>query len=128
MFQTSHPVTGIGFHDRTAEMERLAAFVAELRAGTNRWLAVIGPRKVGKTSLILELSRRIADVHFIVIDTQEVSPPSLELFRTCALRVADQLLGHELDNSLEVLAAIGELGDADRDLLPVEGLHADPAA
>jgi hypothetical protein len=44
---------GIGFHDRTAELERLSAFVAELRAGTNRWLAVIGPRKVGKTSLIL---------------------------------------------------------------------------
>jgi uncharacterized protein len=106
MFQTSHPVTGRGFHDRTVEMERLAAFVAELRAGANRWLAVIGPRKVGKTSLILELSRRITDVHFIVLDTQEVAPPSLELFRMCALRVADQLLGHELDNSLEVLAAI----------------------
>jgi AAA+ ATPase superfamily predicted ATPase/Holliday junction resolvase len=108
MFQTSHPVTGVGFHDRTGEMERLAAFVAELRAGANRWLAVIGPRKVGKTSLILELSRRITDVHFVVIDTQEVSPPSLELFRTCALRVVDQLLAHELDNSLEVLAAIGK--------------------
>lgn len=108
MFQTSHPVSGPGFHDRTAEMEHLASFVAELRAGASRWLAVIGPRKVGKTSLILELSRRISDVHFIVIDTQEVSPTSLELFRTCALRVVDQLLGHELDISLEVLAAIGK--------------------
>jgi AAA+ ATPase superfamily predicted ATPase/Holliday junction resolvase len=108
MFQTSHPVVGLGFHDRAAEMDRLAAFVAELQAGTNRWLAIIGPRKVGKTSLILELSRRISDVHFIVVDTQEVSPPSLELFRTCALRVADVVLGPELDNSLEVLAATGE--------------------
>ena len=107
MFQTSHPVTGVGFHDRAVEMERLATFVAELRAGTNRWLAIIGPRKVGKTSLILELSRRITDVHFIMVDTQEISPPSLELFRTCALRVVDQLLGHELTSSLEVLAAIG---------------------
>ena len=92
-------------------MERLAAFVADLRAGVNRWLAIIGPRKVGKTSMILELSRRISDVDFVVVDTQEVSPPSLELFRKCALRVADQVLGRELDNSLEVLAATG--GDLD---------------
>src|SRR4051812_24182448 len=126
MFQTSHPVTGVGFHDRTGEMERLAAFVAELRAGANRWLAVIGPRKVGKTSLILELSRRIADVHFIVIDTQEVSPPSLELFRTCALRVVDQLLAHELDNSLEVLAAIGK--DLDQTLDASNAFTALPAS
>src|SRR4051812_30023222 len=115
MFQTSHPVTGVGFHDRTGEMERLAAFVAELRAGVNRWLAIIGPRKVGKTSMILELSRRITDVDFVVVDTQEVSPPSLELFRRCALRVADQVLGRELDNSLEVLAAAGDDLDATLD-------------
>jgi len=108
MFQTSHPVVGPGFHDRTDEMQRLMGFVAELRAGANRWLAIIGPRKVGKTSMILELSRRITDVDFILVDTQEVSPPSLELFRTCALRVVDQVLGRELDNSLEVLAAAGE--------------------
>jgi AAA+ ATPase superfamily predicted ATPase/Holliday junction resolvase len=112
MFQTNHPVAGRGFHDRTAEMERLAAFVAELRAGSNRWLAIIGPRKVGKTSMILELSRRISDVDFVIVDTQEVSPLSLQLFRTYALRVADQVLGRELDNSLEVLAATGEAFDA----------------
>jgi AAA+ ATPase superfamily predicted ATPase/Holliday junction resolvase len=105
MFQTNHPVIGPGFHDRTAEMERLATFVAELRAGESRWLAIIGPRKVGKTSMILELSRRITEVDFVMVDTQEVSPPSPELFRTCALRVADQVLGRELANSLEVLAA-----------------------
>jgi AAA+ ATPase superfamily predicted ATPase/Holliday junction resolvase len=112
MFQTNHPVTGVGFHDRTAEMERLSGFVEELRAGASKWLAIIGPRKVGKTSLILELSRRISDVDFVIVDTQEVSPPSLELFRTCALRVVDQVLGRELDNSLEVLAATGEGLDA----------------
>jgi Holliday junction resolvase len=62
--------------------------------------------------MILELSRRISDVDFVIVDTQEVSPPSLKLFRTCALRVADQVLGPELDNSLEVLASSGEALDA----------------
>jgi AAA+ ATPase superfamily predicted ATPase/Holliday junction resolvase len=108
MFQTNHPVAGLGFHNRAAEMERLTSFVEDLRAGASRWLAIIGPRKVGKTSLILELSRRVGDVDFVIVDTQEVSPPSLELFRTCALRVADQVLGRELENSLEVLAAAGQ--------------------
>ena len=111
MFQSSHPVVGTDFHDRTAELARLEAFVADLRRGTSRWLAVIGPRKVGKTSLILELSRRSTDVVFVMVDTQEASPPSLEIVRTCAIRVVDRLLGSELGNSLEVLAATG--GDTD---------------
>jgi len=111
MFQTSYPVSGTGFHDRGAEMSRLVAFVEEVRAGSPRWLAVIGPRKVGKTSLIVELSRRSPDVDFVVVDTQETSPPSEEIFRTCALRVVDTLLGHELPSSLEILVATG--GDLD---------------
>jgi AAA+ ATPase superfamily predicted ATPase len=107
VFQTSHPVSGADFHDRTAELARLEAFVAELRKSAARWLALIGPRKVGKTSLILELSRRAADVDFVMVDTQEVSPPSLEIVRTSALRTVDQLLGEELGASLEVLFATG---------------------
>src|SRR5262249_31554343 len=112
MFQTSHPVVGVDFHNRRTELERLTELVGELRAGTSRWLAIIGPRKVGKTSLILEVSRRIPEVDFVILDTQELSPPSLELFRTCALRVVDKLLGRELGNSLEVLSTIRGNTDA----------------
>jgi AAA+ ATPase superfamily predicted ATPase/Holliday junction resolvase len=107
MFQTSHPVAGVGFHDRTVELARLEAFVDDLRRGTSRWLAVIGPRKVGKTSLILELSRRSAGVEFVLVDTQELASPSLEIARTCATRLVDQLLAPELGGSLEILAATG---------------------
>jgi AAA+ ATPase superfamily predicted ATPase/Holliday junction resolvase len=105
MFQTSHPVTGSGFHDRDAELRQLGAFVEGVRAGSPRWLAIIGPRKVGKTSLILELARRNPDIDFIVADTQEASPPSEETFRTTALRAVDAALRDELESSLEVLAA-----------------------
>ena len=113
MFQTSHPVSGSGFHDRTAELEKLGIFVDSVRAGSPRWLALIGPRKVGKTSLILELSRRNPDVDFVVADTQEASPPYEETFRTCALRAVDAALGDELESSLEVLAATrGDLDGA----------------
>jgi AAA+ ATPase superfamily predicted ATPase/Holliday junction resolvase len=113
MFQTSHPVTGSGFHDRAAELQQLGAFVEGVRAGSPRWLAIIGPRKVGKTSMILELSRRNPDVDFIVADTQEGSPPSEETFRTCALRAVDAALGDELESSLEILVATrGDLDGA----------------
>ncbi len=111
MFQSSHPVSGHGFHDRVGELARLLAFVDGIRAGASPWLALIGPRKIGKSSLVLELSRRAGDVAVVAVDTQEVSPPSLEVFRTCGLRTVDALLGGELGQSLEVLVASG--GDVD---------------
>lgn len=118
MFQSSHPVTGPAFHNRSDELARLDRFVADLRAGTSRWLALIGPRKVGKTSLILEVSRRAADVEFVMVDSQEVSPPSLEIARTCAIRVVDRLFDGELGGSLEVLATTGGDVDAALDASP----------
>lgn len=118
MFQTNHPVTGSGFHDRDAELAQLGVFIEAVRAGSPRWLAIIGPRKVGKTSLILELSRRSPDIDLIMMDTLEATPPSEETFRTCALRAVDAVLGDELESSLEVLAATrGDLDGA---------LHASP--
>lgn len=111
MFLTSKPVTGSTFQNRDDEMARLLAAAADLRAGRPRWLALIGPRKIGKTSLILELSRRARDIDVVVVDTQEVSPLSMEIFRVLALRVVDTVLGSELPVSLEVTVATG--GDAD---------------
>lgn len=105
VFQTSRPVSGAIFHDRSAEIARLEQHLAAFRAGSGRWLALIGPRKIGKTSLLLELSRRVADLPIVAVDTQEVSPPSLEVFRVAALRAVDLLLGAELGVSLEILAA-----------------------
>lgn len=125
MFQSNHPVSGRGFHDRVDELARLEALVAELRAGTARWLAIIGPRKIGKSSLILELSRRSADIVVVAVDTQEVQPPSLEIFRICALRAVDALFASELGSSLEVTAAAG--GDVDALLDASDGFARLPA-
>lgn len=112
MFQTSHPVSGQSFHDRAAEMEKLVELAKALVAGAGKWLALIGPRKIGKTSMILELGRRVHDVAVIAVDTQEVSPPSIEIFRTCALRVVDSFLGAEFGESLEVRIAMGGDGQS----------------
>ena len=118
MFQSSQPVHGDAFHDRASELARLEAFVAALRAGAARWIALIGPRKIGKTSLIVELSRRATDVAVIAVDTQEVAQPSLEVFRLCALRTVDRLLAGALPRSLEIAVASQDDVDGVLDATP----------
>src|SRR5688572_1644971 len=69
-------------------------------------MAILGPRKVGKTSLLLELERRSSTdrVRFLTLDTLEAAPLSVEFFRAYALRALDRTLGAELGLSLEQLA------------------------
>lgn len=106
-FHTSVPATDAMFFDREAELARLDTLRARVQARAPEWLAIIGPRKVGKTSLLLEWERRLADPGFacIVIDVMEEAPPSRTLIRTCALRVVDRVLGDEAGVSLAELAS-----------------------
>ncbi len=112
MYRTSTPVTAGNFFDRRQEIDRLEEAIRHLKADSPNWLAIIGPRKVGKTSLILELTRRASDlatnsepeVVFIVMDCFEELPLMPEIFRRYALRTVDAALGAELSSSLEMLA------------------------
>jgi AAA+ ATPase superfamily predicted ATPase/Holliday junction resolvase len=106
VFRTSTPVTHGAFHDRTHELRQLTARVDQLRAGAPRWLAVLGVRRVGKTSLLLELvaRNRRKDVRFVVLDCFEDQPLGFDIFRRLALRTVDAFFGRELGTSLEALA------------------------
>jgi AAA+ ATPase superfamily predicted ATPase/Holliday junction resolvase len=106
VFSASTPVTATAFFDRRAELARLSGAVEALRAGRPRWLAVLGLRRVGKTSLLLEQVRRnrLPDVHFVVLDCFEEDPLGFGIFRRLALRTVDAFLSHELGSSLEALA------------------------
>jgi len=106
VFRTSTPVTQGAFHDRATELSALMQRVDQLRAGTPRWLAVLGVRRVGKTSLLLELVRRNhhRDVRFVVLDCFEDQPLGFDIFRRLALRTVDAFFGRELGVSLEALA------------------------
>lgn len=55
------------------------------------WLAILGPRKVGKTSLLLEAARRYRtpDLVFVVLDVLDALPVSLDVFRRLAAIVLD---------------------------------------
>lgn len=108
MFRTSAPVTGQVFHDREAEAKRVSRVLDSLEQGAPRWLAIVGVRKVGKTSLILEVARRAEaagkSIAFITLDVFEALPVSTAFFKQYALRVADRLLASSLGLSLESLA------------------------
>lgn len=106
MFRSSVPATDAAFHDRSVELARLGDAVEKLVAGTPSWLAIVGPRKVGKTSLLLEAARRESDrsLRLIVVDVLDTLPPSVEVFRLLAIRALDVTLGAELAASLEHLS------------------------
>jgi AAA+ ATPase superfamily predicted ATPase/Holliday junction resolvase len=109
MFQTSQPVIAEMFYDRESELERLNDLVDRLLLGNPIWLAIVGPRKIGKTSLVLELARRRRPedgVVFVVLDALSASPLSLEVFRTYALRAVDALLRPGISVSLELAATL----------------------
>jgi Holliday junction resolvase len=57
-FQTSRPVEGDLFVNRTRELQRLDAALGKLKAGRSDFLAVLGLRKQGKSSLFQEWMRR----------------------------------------------------------------------
>jgi AAA+ ATPase superfamily predicted ATPase len=107
MFRTSVPATDRAFFDRRVELARLDELLPRVRAGSPEWLAIIGPRKVGKTSLLFEWERRLADPQLacVVVDVMEVAPPTREILRTLALRVVDRVFGHEAGADLVELAA-----------------------
>jgi hypothetical protein len=65
----------------------------------------VGGRKIGKTSPLLELTRRELDgVVVAVLDSFEERPLSLGIFRRLALRVADAFFSRGLGVSLEALS------------------------
>jgi AAA+ ATPase superfamily predicted ATPase len=105
MFQTSTPVVGAGFFNRKSELDQLAQAIAKLSSGAPRWIAILGPRKIGKTSLVLEAARRAdsMSVRVVTLDVQEQDPASPQIFRRLILRVLDAALGAELGESLERL-------------------------
>lgn len=106
MFRTSTPVVGPAFHNRNAELAALTRAMKKLVAGQPQWVAILGPRKIGKTSLVLEAARltRSEQLKVITLDTQDRGPVSSRFFRRLALVVLDAALGDELGESLERLA------------------------
>jgi len=105
-FSTAKPVYGYAFHNRSEELELLLAMVESLKQGVPRYYALLGLRKVGKSSLIAELKRRIADIKDVVIaviDCYESCVEANTFFEDLATKVIDEFLmtsGHATQTGL----------------------------
>ncbi|MDP2272511.1 MAG: ATP-binding protein [Archangium sp.] len=104
MFSASTPTSPEGFFNRARELARLEDAVDKLQRGAPKWLCLVGPRKVGKTSLLREAERRTRAraraPGFVVVDVFETLPVSLEVFRHLAVQAIEVLLSRDAGRSL----------------------------
>ncbi|MBL8940334.1 MAG: ATP-binding protein, partial [Archangium sp.] len=113
MFATSTPATAEGFFDRTTELARIDDALTKLTRGAPKWLCLVGPRKVGKTSLLREVERRsrrrgTPQPSFVVVDVLETMPASTEVVRAVAIQAVDALLSNDAGQALGPLATMPE--------------------
>jgi AAA+ ATPase superfamily predicted ATPase len=105
MFASSTPATADGFFNRDVELASVEDALTKLLKGAPRWLCLLGPRKVGKTSLLREVERRLRHSsqrrpRFVVVDVFETMPVSVEVFRQVALQAVEVLLARNAGRSL----------------------------
>ena len=66
-YETRRPVTEGGFHDRKLLIEQLELLLEEHLRGRPSWVALLGRRKIGKTSILKELQRRASTTNSVVL-------------------------------------------------------------
>lgn len=94
-FSSAGPVTGESFYNREGELRRLLYAARDLKAGIKRYYALIGMRKVGKTSVLREFARLVeADRKIVttIIDCNEACVSPTSFFSEYVVRVIDAYL------------------------------------
>jgi AAA+ ATPase superfamily predicted ATPase len=105
MFRSNVPVSRARFHDREKALERLKRLALDVKRGEPRWLAIVGPRKIGKSSLIAEAARRFGGpkLRFVSFDVFDAMPVSFEVFRRLAAKILDAALVEDAGTSISVV-------------------------
>ena len=67
---TSIPVTGESFYNRVDTLETIKDRIKKFISGNITHLAIVGARKIGKTSVLLEVSNRSKEIKFIYINLE----------------------------------------------------------
>ncbi len=100
-FETSTPVVAEQFSNRVRELNMLRSIAVEAQGGVRRWLAILGHRKVGKTSLLIEFLRQSgAELPMPYIDCWEVRADPLQFllrFLSAIIGATVRHLGAESD-------------------------------
>jgi len=94
-FSTAKPVVGESFHNRRIELEQLLGVAKSLEEGIPRYYALLGLRKVGKSSLLQEFKRRAAEMKDLVIAIVDCSESCIDantFFEDLATELIDEFL------------------------------------
>ncbi|MBX3059366.1 MAG: HD domain-containing protein [Anaerolineae bacterium] len=92
---TLRPVSGAGFYGRRRELRELINNLRDVRPGEA--VLLWGPRRIGKTSLLLEFQQRVMasqDYVLVFLDMQRLSGRSTTIFIRDILRAVAQAIGH----------------------------------
>ncbi len=108
-FETRTPVSGAGFHDRARLLEQLTGLAQAHLDGQPSWVVLLGPRKIGKTSLLAEARRRATGSGDLVVH--------VDLLRTDA-RVQDVFAALVTHLLAAACASVGRRDLEHRLLLP----------
>jgi len=99
------PVTGDEFFDREDIMKRLDILLDKFKKGKRQNVALMGLRKIGKTSIIFELANSRKDIPFVYIYLEENM--SVERFSSLVFRsLLVSSLGNDLDLDELLIEAI----------------------
>jgi GTP pyrophosphokinase len=91
---TLRPVSGAGFYGRKRELRELINNLRDVRPGEA--VLLWGPRRIGKTSLLLEFQQRVMasqDYVLVFLDMQRLSGRSTTIFIRDILRAIAQAIG-----------------------------------
>ncbi|NJN55970.1 MAG: AAA family ATPase, partial [Anaerolineae bacterium] len=91
---TLRPVSGAGFYGRKRELRELINNLRDVRPGEA--VLLWGPRRIGKTSLLLEFQQRVLasqDYVLVFLDMQRLSGRSTTIFIRDILRAVAQAIG-----------------------------------
>jgi len=90
-FESSKPVTGDEFFNRMKELAEFKNTVELLKKGSTKYLALIGQRKTGKTSLLRQFMAVVdePDVIFFEVDCWEKKPTPRIFFQDYLIGVMD---------------------------------------
>ena len=99
-FESSKPVTGSFFFNRDRELKELINSVNLLKKGSTKYLALIGQRKTGKTSLLRQFMEEVdaTDVIFFEIDCWEKKPTPRTFFQDYLIQVLDGFIHKRYPN------------------------------
>lgn len=99
---TSVPVTGKQFFNRIELLEMIKDRIRSFISGNITFIALIGKRKIGKTSVLLHLDNIIENVQFVYINFEVAVTSPVDFAITYINEVINQVKGETLETASDL--------------------------